>query len=435
MAQVYVSYGGKDRRTALPVIEAMRQAGLDVCPHDIAAGGSFLEQTRRELDKAQCVVVLWSKAAAQSVFLQQEIHHAIQAWSSDRLVLAALDDTPLPVGLRDLSPISIREASDSGTKQLIERVARAIVGRASVAVESRLDVRSKRARAEGEVRRAAQQSREAAQEALRAKEEEVRRAAEAARRAEEVAAERARRAALGTTPRSHVGRISAAAPLAGIVVLGAAAAIFSTQTEYWDSGTLSDQTLEERGRGGGIRIPKPNLPFDLTMLALGAATGAGATWACIACIVWLRRRSNRASTTMLVQLPAASDGVRVFVSHSRHDGQTVEQLVRQIGELGYAVWIDRQSSSAQRYAASIVAAIRASRVVALMCSQNAFTSDHVIREVYVAGDYKKPFIVFQLDSTGLPDEILYFVSGFPRLPVATVDQQELRSEIARLLAA
>ena len=70
-----------------------------------------------------------------------------------------------------------------------------------------------------------------------------------------------------------------------------------------------------------------------------------------------------------------------------------------------------------------------------MWSQNAFTSDHVIREVYVAGDYKKPFIAFQLDSTQFPDEILYFVSGFPRISIATIDQQQLRSEIARLVAA
>jgi hypothetical protein len=30
----------------------------------------------------------------------------------------------------------------------------------------------------------------------------------------------------------------------------------------------------------------------------------------------------------------------------------------------------------------------------LMCSADAFKSDHVIREVYVAGDNKKPFIMF-----------------------------------------
>jgi TIR domain len=371
MAQVYVSYGGKDRGAAQPVIEAMTQAGLDVWHFDeFSAGGSLLEQMRRELDEAQCVVVLWSKAAAQSAYMQQEIHHAIQAWSSDRLVLAALDDTPLPVGLRDLSPISIREASDSGTKQLIER-ARAIVN-----------------------------------------------------------------IPLGKAPRSRVvAWIIAAALLAGIAVLAAAAAIFYI---YIYSLPSAESKMREPEGEGYIKIePKPYLPADMPllplilMLGLGVVTGAGAT----ACIVWLRRRSTSASTTMLVQVPAASDDVRIFVSYSRQDEQTVEHLVRQIEGLGYAVWIDRQSTSAQRYAASIVAAIRASRVVALMCSKNSFTSDHVTREVYVAGDYKKPFIVFQLDSANLPDELLYFVSGFPRLPLATIDQQQLRSEIARLLAA
>jgi len=408
MAQVYVSYGEKDRGTALPVIEAMHQAGLDVWHYGmILAGGSFLEQMRRELDKAQCVVVLWSKAAAQSDFLQQEIHHAIQAWSSDRLVLAALDDTPLPLGLRDLSPISIREASDSGTKQLIER-AQAIVGRSSVAVSSvAVDVAATSPRAEGEVRGAVRP--------------------------------------LGTVQRDYGPIVGAAVVLAGIAVLVAFLANLSPPPSPRSKGATSREpsaeVLADRdggdGGGGGAGglsgggVPR-DLPFILTMLALGVTTGAGAT----ACIVWLRRRrSNRASTTMLVQVPAVSDGVRVFVSYSRQDGRTVEQLVRQIEELGYAVWIDRQSISAQRYAGSIVAAIRTSRVIALMCSQNAFTSDHVLREVYVAGDYKKPFIVFQLDSANLPDEILYFVSGFPRLPIATVDRQQLRSEIARLLAA
>ena len=68
-----------------------------------------------------------------------------------------------------------------------------------------------------------------------------------------------------------------------------------------------------------------------------------------------------------------------------------------------------------------------------MCSRNAFVSDHVIREVYVAGDFKKPFIAFQLDATEFPDEVLYFVSGFPRIAVASISPQQLSSEIARLV--
>ena len=160
--------------------------------------------------------------------------------------------------------------------------------------------------------------------------------------------------------------------------------------------------------------------------AIGGAIGAVAPLAIgLAGWAWTtlsRRRSNRSAPPVR----AASNGApQVFVSYSRQDGPTVEQLVQQIEQLGYPVWIDRQSAGSQRYAAPIVRAIRTSRLVALMCSQNAFASDHVIREVYVAGDYKKPFIAFQLDSTEFPDEILYFVSGFPRVPVATIDRQQL----------
>jgi hypothetical protein len=162
--------------------------------------------------------------------------------------------------------------------------------------------------------------------------------------------------------------------------------------------------------------------------------GAGTVWA------WIKRSRSRSNRTPFVVLPPqaskTSNGTpAVFVSYSRQDARTVEQLIQQIEQLGYAIWIDRQSTGSQRYAASIVRAIRTSRLVALMCSQNAFKSDHVIREVYVAGDYKKPFILFQLDPTEFPDEVLYFVSGFPRVTVTSIDPQQLRSEIARLVAA
>jgi hypothetical protein len=125
----------------------------------------------------------------------------------------------------------------------------------------------------------------------------------------------------------------------------------------------------------------------------------------------------------------------VFVSYSRQDVSHVDPLVEQIERLGFGVWIDRDSSGSQRYAAQIVRAIRTSKMVALMCSQHAFASDHVIREVYVAGDFKKPFLAFMLDVTEFPDELLYFVSGYPRVSVTNIDQHKLRSAIAGLLGA
>ena len=174
----------------------------------------------------------------------------------------------------------------------------------------------------------------------------------------------------------------------------------------------------------------PLIPF-LVVLILGAAIGGigVSAWT----ILW-RRRSDRAPSARLQTVLQPVPEVQVFVSYSRQDARIVDRLVKQIEGLGFGVWIDREASGPQRYAADIVRAIRMSKLVALMCSQNAFSSDHVIREVYVAGDYRKPFIAFLLDPTEFPDEVLYFLSGFPRLPIAGIDQQRLQAAITRLVS-
>jgi hypothetical protein len=74
---------------------------------------------------------------------------------------------------------------------------------------------------------------------------------------------------------------------------------------------------------------------------------------------------------------------------------------------GYTVWVDRHDESAGRYAGEIVRAIRSNRVVALMASTNSFSSAQVAREVYVAGEHKKPFISILLDQSELPDDFQY----------------------------
>lgn len=331
------------------------------------------EQVRRAIETAQCVIVFWSKAAAQSHDAQREIHQTIQAWSSDRLVLASLDETPLPVGLRDLPAISIKDASDPGVRVLVQR-AQALIGRTTVL----------------------------------------------ARAAERVSPAPARQPPQPAR-RSRFNLTVAAALVAGLAVLAGTFVVW--------------QAWPDRSRT--FASTSPSLSTVMIVLVLGVAIGAGVV---LAWAARSRQRLKRAlptpATTVMQPTPAESTGTpQVFVSYSRQDTRTVEELVRQIEQLGYPVWIDRQSTGSQRYAAPIVRAIRTSRLVALMCSRDAFASDHVIREVYVAGDYKKPFIAFQLDSAEFPDELLYFVSGFPRIPVAAIDSQQLRSEIARLITA
>ena len=69
-----------------------------------------------------------------------------------------------------------------------------------------------------------------------------------------------------------------------------------------------------------------------------------------------------------------------------------------------------------------------------MCSRNAFASDHVVREVYVAGDFRKPFLAFQLDQTQFPDDLIYFLSGFLRIPADPDEPEHLKEEIRRYVS-
>jgi hypothetical protein len=308
------------------------------------------------IETARCMVLLWSKAAAESKWVQEEIRLAIRLWSYDRLVLASLDDTPLPMGLRDLSAIPIQKAKESGTKLLIAH-ARAIVER------ERFSAYTEQAQAD----------------------------------------ETPLANALRSSP--YYSRANAAA--LGILIfitLGFVAAI-----GLW----TSVESLPDFPSLPVPRIPAPDslIPIILVSLALGIAVDAGIAW------LWTKRsrlQSNHMPSRALTrELPETQKGApQVFVSYSRVDERKVDQLVQPFGQLGYAIWIDRQSTGSTRYAAPIVHAIRGSKLVALMCSHNAFASDHVIREIYLAGDYKKPFIVFQLDSTAIPDEVHYLCQVF-----------------------
>jgi hypothetical protein len=324
--------------------------------------------------EAPCVVFLWSRAAQGSPSVEHEIKHAIRAWSDDRLVLARLDDAELPVGLRDLDGVALNST--------------------------------------------------AAAEALAVRVRALLRPGLADAYASTVAA----------APGRYAPRKSGS-PIAWVF---AGAAAFVTGWMGWF--LLSN-------RFSGALPPLDWTPqWDsrtLGPIALGIALLLG-TLAVIRAVSAIRRRIE-ALPALVLSAPAAGDGGRarsaaqhqVFVSYSYRDIAAVDEVVRSIEHAGFSVWLDRNASrDGQRYAAPIVKAIKSAKVVALMCSRNSFASDHVIREVYVAGDYRKPFLAFQLDRSEVPDELNYFLSGFPRVPVdGGVSADKVKAEITRFVLA
>jgi hypothetical protein len=377
--RVSFSYSREDINQITPIEEAFWAAGLvTASDRKSVSVETFEEALERELEGAQCVIVFWSESAAQSRFAERGLRTAIRAWSSGRLLLVALDDTPLPVGLRDISPISVRSASGSGIKELIER-AKAVV-------------------------------------AASGRNESIRPLPKALPK--------------GGDHFTTFGRVGIA-----LAVLTLFPYLFRGLINRFLDANVNAYLGHKDAVPNEISPPPSDAPemwllFVFGALFVGVLIGLGAAWA-----RGLRTRRTSKTLPIVTLAPAktAEHDPHVFVSYSRQDADIVEGLVSEIEGMGYEVWIDRKASDARRYAAPIVGAIRSAKLIALMCSRNAFASDHVIREIYVAGDLKKPFIAFQLDVADFPDDVLYFLSGFPRIPIASVNPQHLRSELARFV--
>jgi hypothetical protein len=382
MHQVFFRFANKDEGVARPLIDAVHRAGFGVLePGMLSPDEPDVQRKIDQIATAECVVAFWSAAAAASKFMQAEMRHVLKAWSLNRLVLVMVDEEQLPVGLRDLPVIALRGSPEAHEKELIERICAVICG---VAEQVRHD------RERMELTAIAQSSRN------------------------KQAWEELYPPPAGTLKRGT---------FRWIIAFGVAALLVFFTATLWH---LTDALWF-------ARQPLPYINYMLMALIVGAAIGG--------LVVWAWTISSRRSKLGSQPLIAAQHSVRaeagtqqIFVSYSRQDQSRVDRIVEEIVKLRYTVWIDRQSSGSQRYAGPIVQAIRTSQIVALMCSADAFKSDHVIREVYVAGENKKPFITFLLDQTEFPDDILYFVSGFPRIPIRSLQADQLRSEIARLIA-
>jgi hypothetical protein len=100
-----------------------------------------------------------------------------------------------------------------------------------------------------------------------------------------------------------------------------------------------------------------------------------------------------------------------FVSYAHRDAERAEALIREAKADGHCFWIDEGNlSPGTRWTADIVAAIRASTAVVMLCSRQAFASQDVYREIAIAGRYAKPILPLFLDDTAAPDEFLYYLS-------------------------
>jgi hypothetical protein len=433
MVSVLLSHAGEDAGLAGRIAAALRDAGAaPLSSRDVPAGADVDAWLNEVAGAADRVILLWSGAAAASPTAARETELAIRAWARGALVVARLDDAELPRGLRDIPAIDLgKPAADIGA--LVQR----LLGRAPYPAAPAM-----------------------------------------------AAAAAAAPPSPGPIPRSPTAfrppRIALIGALAGLgIALGLVWLAVGSRHAPTASTPSPREVIQPLERQPPPRAPAPAAPhpgnspgsisqplpaepssrpvpaasapphkpdLPLTLIIAAAVIAAGVIAVAIF-VAWRRRKPTVRSEAAADHLPPremprpaapvadVAAEHEIFVSYSRHDEVVVDRIVEQLEGFGRRVWIDRQSGGhSGRYAAQIVAAIKSCQTIALMCSEHAFASDHVVREIYVAGDFRKPFIAFQLDSTEIPDELLYFLSGFPRIQSNDVNQAAIQSALARVLS-
>jgi len=104
---------------------------------------------------------------------------------------------------------------------------------------------------------------------------------------------------------------------------------------------------------------------------------------------------------------------RVFISYSRRDIETVENIVSQLEAAGIEVWIDREAiTPGKQWRKQIVEGIDTSEAFVLHLSPNSAASDNVLKELNLAEEALEPFILpVMLSDLKIPDEMRYQLAG------------------------
>jgi tetratricopeptide (TPR) repeat protein len=131
MSDVFISYANEDRERAGNLAKALQDLGWSVWwDRKIIAGQSFDQEIERELENANCVVVLWSENSVSSEWVKNEAADAVERAV---LVPAMIDRVKLPLEFRRKQTADLvgwhGEASHAGFKALGDGITATIGGK------------------------------------------------------------------------------------------------------------------------------------------------------------------------------------------------------------------------------------------------------------------------------------------------------------------
>lgn len=121
MAQktVFISHSSKDNDFTRQLTRSLEAAGLDVWVDldDLTSGERWLASIQAGLEKSSAIVIVMSRAARQSEWVEREALLALQLRKP--IFIAYIEDTPLPLHLIDRQYTDFQSAYDEAFQRLL----------------------------------------------------------------------------------------------------------------------------------------------------------------------------------------------------------------------------------------------------------------------------------------------------------------------------
>jgi hypothetical protein len=107
-----------------------------------------------------------------------------------------------------------------------------------------------------------------------------------------------------------------------------------------------------------------------------------------------------------------TDSPEVFISYASRDRVRVKMIADLLRALDVHLWLDyHRLAGGTRWAEEIVHAIKACKVLLLMCSDAAMRSRAVSQEIQLAWKYELNYLPLLLEQTNFPEQLEFFLEG------------------------
>ncbi len=124
----------------------------------------------------------------------------------------------------------------------------------------------------------------------------------------------------------------------------------------------------------------------------------------------------------------------VFVSYSRQDNDKVLELTTKLRSAGVRLWMDvRNIDGAAMWGEEIVNAVANSKILLLLVSKSAVSSQNVVKEVLLASERKGHILPVDLEPTEIPGSLKYALAGIQHIEYFRGDPDEHMKSILRSL--